>query len=159
MDNQIKEIDISIITNPVESTLDSSRNFGIFLNKSLSIIKMTHWYTENYNTHKILGKVYEDLSELFDDLQEEIIGTIKQQQKQFPQISYTLDFENINNYRAFDDINMKSYYTATQTIFAVLNSQEFTAYINSVTSGINNIKEEIFSTLNKANYLLDMVTD
>lgn len=159
MDNQIKEIDISIIANPVESTLDSSRNFGIFLNKSLSIIKMTHWYTENYNAHKILGKVYEDLSELFDKLQEEIIGTIKQQQKPFPQISYNLDFENINSYKAFDNVNMKSYYTATQTIFAVLNSQEFVAYINSVTSGINNIKEEIFSTLNKANYLLDMIVD
>jgi hypothetical protein len=54
---------------------------------------------------------------------------------------------------------MKSYYTTVQIIVSVLSSLEFESYINSVVSGINNTKEEIISSINKANYLLEMVKD
>jgi hypothetical protein len=157
MNNNDANVNITFISNQVESTLDSTRNFGIFLNKSLSIIKMCHWYTEDYNVHKILGKVYDNLSDLFDSLQEEIIGTVKQQGKPFPEIFIEIDLENIQNYRHMNDINMQSYYKASQSIIAALTSQEVTSYVLSVVSGINNTKEEIISTLNNSNYLLSMV--
>lgn len=157
MNNSDSNISITFISNQVESTLDSTRNFGIFLNKSLSIIKMCHWYTEDYNVHKILGKVYDNLSDLFDSLQEEIIGTSKQQGKPFPEIFIEIDLENIQNYRPVEGINMQSYYKASQSIVSALTCQEMTSYVSSVVSGINNTKEEIISTLNNANYLLSMV--
>lgn len=153
----LNSINILVINNQIKSTLDSVRNFGIFLNKSLSVIKMTHWFTQNYDAHKIIGNVYDNLSDLFDKLEEEIIGTSSQQGKPFPEISYDLDWENIQNYKPVDNINMESYYKASQTICSVLNSQEFTAYTQSVVSGINNTKEEIISELNKASYLLNMI--
>jgi hypothetical protein len=157
MNNNDTNINITFISNQVESSLDSTRNFGVFLNKSLSTIKMCHWYTENYNAHKIMGKVYDNLSDLFDSLQEEIIGTSKQQGKPFPEISIEIDLENIQNYRPVDDINMQAYYKASQAIIAALTCQEMTAYVSSVISGINNTKEEIISVLNNANYLLAMI--
>jgi hypothetical protein len=36
---------------------------------------MTHWFTNDYNTRIIIGNLYDNLSELFDTLMEEIIGT------------------------------------------------------------------------------------
>jgi DNA-binding ferritin-like protein len=118
---------------------------------------MVHWYTEDYNVHKILGHLYESLSDLFDNLQEEIIGTSKQQNKLFPQINFELDSDNIQNYIPSNGINMETYYKSIQTLCYVLTSAEFSAYVESVTSGINNIKEEILTSVNKTNYLLSMV--
>lgn len=156
MDNS-NNLNILIVKNQSEYTLDSVRNFGIFLNKSLSVIRMTHWFTQNYDVHKIIGKTYEKLSNLFDTLQEEIIGTSSQQGKVFPEIFYEMDWENIQNYKHINGINMQSFYKTSQTICSVLNSQEFNAYMQSVISGINNTKEEIISELNKTSYLLNMV--
>jgi len=153
----MENVNLIVINNQIEGSLDSVRNFGIFLNKSLSVIKMTHWFTQNYNAHKIIGKAYDNLSDLFDKLEEEIIGTCSQQGKPFPEISYEIDFENIQNYKPIDNINMETYHKVSQTICSVLNSQEFNAYTQSVVSGINNTKEEIISELNKTSYLLNMV--
>lgn len=156
MDINSQQISITVTNNSIENSLDTTRSFGIFLNKSLTTIKMVHWYIDNYNAHKILGNLYDDLSESFDKLQEEIIGTVKQQNKLFPQISLELDSDNIQNYNQLNTACMESYYKANQMICSVLNSQEFKTYTDSVVSGLNNTREEIISALNKANYLLDL---
>jgi hypothetical protein len=155
----MNNVNITIISskNNIENTLDSTRTFGLFLNKSLSVIRMCHWYTENYDAHNILGELYESLNGSFDNLQEEIIGTCKLQSKQFPHISNDIDFEDIKMYVASDGSNMKTYYDVCGSICSSLNSPEFNSYINSVISGLNNTKEEILSALNKANYLLSLV--
>lgn len=159
MDNleNFNQITTVVCNSQIENSLDSTRNFGIALNKVLTSIKMVHWYTEDYNAHKILGNLYESLSDLFDNLQEEIIGTSKQQNKLFPQINFELDSDNIQNYIPVNGINMETYYKSVQTLFYVLESSEFNAYVESVSSGINNIKEEILTSVNKTNYLLSMV--
>jgi len=155
--NSFNNISIVVNTTNIENSLDSTRSFGLSLNKTLTIIKMVHWYTQNYNAHKILGDLYESLSDLFDKLQEEIIGTCQQQNKPFPQIFIDLDSDNIQNYIPENQKNMESYYKVNQTICAALKSPEFNSFLESVTSGINNTKEEILSQFNKANYLLNMV--
>jgi DNA-binding ferritin-like protein len=157
MNNIQQNLIINVCDSQIENSLDSTRNFGIALNKVLTTIKMVHWYTEDYNVHKILGNLYESLSDLFDNLQEEIIGTSKQQNKLFPQINFELDSDNIQNYVPMNGINMETYYKSVQILFSVLESSEFNAYIESVSSGINNVKEEILTIVNKANYLLSMV--
>jgi hypothetical protein len=120
---------------------------------------MEHWYTENYNTHKILGKLYDSLSELFDKLQEEIIGTCKLQSKPFPQMANQINFEDIHSYVSSCGNDMKTYYEVCSAICSALTSQEFQLYSDSVMSGLNNTKEEILSAFNKTNYLLSLVKE
>ena len=74
-------ISVAVVKQQTINNLDSVRTFGVFLTKSLSMLRMTHWFTNDYNSHVIIGNLYDDLSELFDTLMEEIIGTTKQQGK------------------------------------------------------------------------------
>lgn len=150
-------VTVTINTTPIQNSLDSVRSFGIFLNKSLTVLRMSHWFTEDYNTHKIIGELYDSLGELFDDLEEEIIGTSKQQGKLFPHISCDVDIDSVNSFDPKNGSNMESFYKVCQTICSTLTSSEFSAYTESVVSGINNTKEEILSSINKANYLLSLV--
>lgn len=154
MDIQI----VKIQDTSVSCSLDSTRNFGLVLNKALTKIKMVHWYVMCYNAHKIIGDLYGDLSELIDTLQEEIIGTSRAQSVPFPQIATTLfEIDGITQYQSQDKDIMVCYYDTTQKLTNMLCSQEFNNYLNSVHSGLNNIKEEILSAINKANYLLSLI--
>lgn len=140
-----------------ESSLDSIRNFGIILNKTSSIIKMLHWFTKDYNTHKIFGDLYSNLIELFDVLQEEIIGTSKKYNVIFPSFNSSFnDLEDIQNYKEDENI-IELYHKTTDYINNILTSIEFNDYVTKVKSGINNTKEEIISNINKTNYLLDII--
>ena len=150
------EIEV-ITTSAVESNLDPTRQFGIILNKSLSIIKMLHWYASNYNVHKILNNLYDDLSDLFDKLQEEVIGTCSEYNALFPVFNANLfEIENIEEYRG-NEHSMECYYDTVNKIKQILTSLEFNTYVSSVKSGINNTRDDIITEINKANYLLSMV--
>jgi hypothetical protein len=141
-----------------ESPLDPTRYFGILLSKALSIIHMIHWYTPNYNMHLILGDLYGDLDDLFDSLQEEIIGTSKMQEISFPGFhSETFDLEDISQYATDFEHLMDVYNQTVVKLIAIINSPELGTYIESVVSGLNNTKEDILSRINKANYLLAML--
>ena len=59
------EIEIIKITPKAEAI-----QMAEYLTNFLSKIKILHWYTLNYNLHKILNDVYDNLSEHFDSLQE-----------------------------------------------------------------------------------------
>lgn len=154
MNIEITTSDTSMVTH----TLDSTRYFGITLNKVLSNIKMIHWYVQDYNVHNIMGNFYDNLEDLFDKLQEEIIGTSKNCGVIFPSFNnIILDFDKIENYN--DETNLKDCFSKnTETLKSLLTSLEFNNFINSVTSGINNTKEEILSEINKTNYLLSMTS-
>ncbi len=136
---------------PVDNNLEATKKFGMFLNNILSSIKMLHWYTNNYNVHKILGKHYEELSNLFDKLQEEIIGTSSGSNVLFPMVN-TSTFELLD-YSDFSN----AYITIIEQFKNNTNSIEFNNYLNSVSSGINNTKEEIFSEINKTLYFLSLI--
>ena len=138
-----------------ENSLDSTREFGLFLIKCLSTIKMIHWYTDTYNAHVIFGSLYEDIEELFDELQEEIIGTKKQSNILFPRFSFNCEqYENISLYR---DENLKIldvYYNLYNDITNVLTSLEFNTHTTKIKSGIKNTVDSIITRFNKTNYLL-----
>jgi len=150
------EIEI-ITTTAVQSSLDPTRVFGIILNKATSTIKMLHWYVLDYNTHEILGDLYDDLTDLFDKLQEEIIGTSKEYSVTFPSFNISgIQLEHIEMYQD-NQVIINYYYNLANLIKDMLTSLEFNNYVTSVKSGINNTKEDILSRINKTNYLLSMV--
>jgi DNA-binding ferritin-like protein len=151
-------MDITIITAHSEKPFDSTQYFGILLSKSLTIIHMVHWYIQNYNAHQVLGDLYEDLDDLFDRLQEEIIGTSKTQNKPFPKFSPEMFMiDDLDQYNQDNEELMDTYYKTTVKLTAIMNSVEFSEYIDSIDSGLNNTREEVLSRINKANYLLAMI--
>jgi DNA-binding ferritin-like protein len=135
---------------------DPTVNFGIILNKVISNIKMLHWYTGCYNMHLIFGELYESLSDLFDKLQEEIIGTSKKTGIEFPNISLTVDEPNSITYTD-DEYITSEYYDIDNKLKEILYSLEFKGYTDSVKSGIENTKDEITTAFNKATYLLSLI--
>lgn len=150
------EIEV-ITTTAVQSSLDPTRVFGIVLNKTTSIIKMLHWYVLDHNAHEILGDLYDDLTDLFDNLQEEIIGTSKEYSVTFPSFNISgMQLEHIEMYQN-NGVIIDYYYSVANNIKQILTSLEFNNYINNVKSGINNTKEDIISRINKANYLISMI--
>lgn len=151
-------MNIEIInTSSLDNSLDSTRHFGLFLNTVLTSIKMMHWYTNDYNCHQIFGDLYKELDKHFDSLQEEIIGTSKYNKITFPLINS--QYSNISDVRLYQ--NNEAIFSLYKEISTQLQNYlcnlEFTNYVNSVTSGINNIKEEILSEINKANYLFSLI--
>ena len=152
-------MEIEIIRIPSQQdALDETRKFGIILNKAASKIKMLHWYAENHNVHVILGDLYEDLVDLFDKLQEEIIGTCKQYNVNFPSFNQTLiQLDDIESSKGNENI-INHYHAVDNEIKNILTSLEFNNFITSVKSGLNNTKEDIITRFNKSSYLLSMVT-
>lgn len=154
-------MDIQIIaTQQITNNLDTTREFGCLLLKTNSIIRMLHWYTLNYNAHKILGNLYEDLDELFDKLQEEIIGICRLNNMTFPKINPTtinLDLDNISQFRDENQNTINLYYRVSSEIINILTCLDFKNFTNQVKSGIDNTVDEIVTRLNKSNYLLSMV--
>jgi DNA-binding ferritin-like protein len=150
------EIEV-ITTSAIQCTLDPTRVFGIILNKATSTVKMLHWYVLDHNAHEILGDLYGDLTDLFDKLQEEIIGTSKEYSVVFPSFNINgIQLENIEMYKD-NQVIIEYYYNLANLIKDMLTSLEFNNYVTNVKSGINNTKEDILSRINKANYLLSMV--
>lgn len=153
-------MNIEIISNTpiVENSLDSTREFGIFLLKSLSTIQMIHWYTKNYNAHKIFGSLFDDIKELFDALQEEIIGTSMSSNLNFPKFSFNIDqFQNIYNFKDENLNILDIYYGLYNEVTNVLTSLEFKNYTTNVKSGLTNTVDSIITRFNKTNYLLSLL--
>lgn len=148
------EIEIIRIS-PKNNTID----FAVFLNNFLNKVKILHWYTSNFDLHKILNEVYDNLNENFDKLQEEIIGTSNMYESKFPIFDFKSTQILIDDYSFLNsDRDIVSFYKKITLEFKnILNSIEFNNYISSVQSGINNTKEDIMSEINKSLYLISMI--
>jgi hypothetical protein len=153
-------MEIEIITQNITSNIDPTREFGICLLKTESIIHMIHWYVLNYDTHKILGSLYEDLDDLFDKLQEEVIGCTRTNTALFPTFNNSIFDSILNDINNFSDENgniIDVYFNTHREISSILTSIELNNYITQVKSGMHNTIEEILSRFNRANYLLGLV--
>lgn len=151
------EIEI-IRATKTNDNLSNTRDFGIILNQITSIIKIVHWYSKNYNAHLILGDLYDDLTDLFDKLQEEIIGTSNSNDNAiFPMFNgFNIEVNNPIISQGDHD-SYAIYYNTMEILKNILTSLEFNNYITSVKSGLTNTKEDIITRINKANYLLSMI--
>jgi len=140
-----------------EDPLDPTRQFGLLLKKIQGHIHMLHWYANNYQVHLILGDLYESIDDLFDKLQEEIIGTTKIQKATFPTFSNILNLDEIIKFKGSVQDIVNTYNQISILIKEILTSLEFNNYITSVKSGLTNTKEDIITTFNKADYLLSLI--
>lgn len=155
----MKEVIITQISvdKSAQEEVDNTKNFAIILSEISSIIHLIHWYIQDFNIHNLMGDLYEDLNTLFDKLQEEIIGTSKNSQTPFPSFSLEcFDSKNLEQYQTKEDL-LDTYFKTTTKLIAILNSSEFKMYLDLVTSGLNNTKEDIISRINKTNYLLSLM--
>lgn len=151
-------MEIKIVSYNQGSDLETTKYFAISLSKALSIIHLVHWYIPNFQAHEIIGDLYESLDGLFDKVQEEIIGVVRIQEKPFPSFSpETFNLDDIDQYGDNAQELIDTLNKTTIKLVAILDSQEFKMFVGSVSSGINNTKEEIISAINKADYLLSMV--
>lgn len=151
---------VEIAENPVDSiqnTLDPVRQLGLILLKSTSFIHMLHWYVLDYNIHKILGNLYEDLDGLFDKLEEEIIGCTRYNTAAFPFFNSSINIDDISQYSGNLEQVINLYHNFYNDITSILTSLELKNYLTQVKSGIPNTIDEIISRLNKTNYLLSLV--
>ena len=118
---------------------------------------MTHWYADDYQVHKILGKLYEDIDGLFDTLQEEIIGTSRVQNVKFPMFVTDINIDKIEQYKGTTQDIINTFNKTNGIVQNVLTSLEFNGYVSSVKSGINNTRDDILTKFNRANYLLSLI--
>ena len=152
------EIEI-ITTSAIQDKLDTVKSFGILLNKTTSTIKMLHWFIMDHNAHVILGDLYDDLTDLFDKLEEEIIGTVREGSVLFPMCSvdvFSQMWDLVETYSDNASI-IGHFFVISKAVKEVLTSLDFTNYVSNVKSGLNNTIEDIISRLNKAEYLISMV--
>lgn len=154
--NTIELTAISLTSSePVVDASPISNSFGFCnnLHKILSNIKLCHLFTNNYDSHKIYGELYDRLSEVFDTLEEEIIGLLRSGPvADFPSTTLnpvSIDYEDSDYYEPFKSV--------INDLFSTLTFSEFQNFVeNAPKNGIGNILEEIYSAANKAEYLLQM---
>jgi hypothetical protein len=153
MNNQIE---ITYISAPKTETYNTLFLFCKKMNDFLTGLKLCHLFTNNYNMHKIYGDTYDQLSSIFDNFQEELIGLF--QNKTFSNENFINSFEfkvlekENNNY-------IEEYSQLKCNLINLLTSKELQGIINSSeSSGLNNTLEEIFSKINKTDYFLKMLS-
>jgi hypothetical protein len=151
------EIEITkIVAQHQNVDLRSTIDFGLLLNNVLKNLRMSHWYSNDYNIHQIIGNLYDSLEDLFDKLQEEIIGTVKLQKNNvsFPIFNVSQGVENL----AEDYEHIERFFFYTELISSVLSSLAMKHYIEDTKpNGLNNTIEEILSSINKSHYLINMI--
>lgn len=150
-------MNIEIVKTSTPDTLDSTRVFGLILKAVQTHIHMLHWYAEDINVHEILGDVYKDLNKSFDTFQEEIIGSAKSYNAIFPSFNLQIDAQDLGQYNVDPATAINSYNNISSQFKTILSSMEFSTFVNTVESGLNNTKEDILTTLNRGSYLLSMV--
>jgi hypothetical protein len=148
---------MNLTTIKIKPNLDGTKSFGIFLVNILSLIRLMHWYTDNLHIHKILDKLYNDLSDDFDSLQEEIIGVIKEQYSCFNVSTPCIDLNSCVLYNSSPEEYLNEIYSMIDLITNVMSDLDLRTFIDSNKSGLNNTKESIITSCNKTKYLLGMV--
>ena len=152
MTTTVEIIDVSLSYN-----LDGSKNFAIFLTKILSGLQLCHWYSDDYNVHLIIGDLYNDLRKLFDLLQEEIIGIVKEGCGGFVMSVPEVDLGSLLLYKCSPENKIKEIISILNMTSDIFNSQDLKNFIGSSGNGINNTREEILSSCNRAKYLLGLI--
>jgi len=150
----MQTLEITYIAAKVET--NGSFVFCQKLNDFLSDLKLCHLFTTNINLHKVYGDLYETLSGIFDKFEEEIIGLTKNNCNNFLTKEFLDNFCQNRIIESSDDYK-NTYFSITDGLTNLLNTPELKTFIQSQEkSGLNNTLEEIYSSINKANYLISL---
>ena len=138
-------------------TLKSQRNkrvnqgqFDSLIKKMLellTLLRLYHWNTLSYATHKATGDLYDSLSDKVDEYVETMIG--KSDSK------YRI---NMSNYKRLTINGVSSNAEMERTIKSFIKMLvNFHSHLpQTFYSDVNNIKDDIMGTLNKYLYLLTL---
>lgn len=144
------------INSNLEQKNNSVKEFSLYLCDILNSIKLLHWYSNEYNLHKILDKTYESFDDLFDKLIEEIIGITKKAN------NFSLEFPKRDVKKVLESCCLEE---QINELLSILESLENTIKNNNMDifiknncfNGISNTIEEILSVSNKCKYLIGMI--
>jgi DNA-binding ferritin-like protein len=111
------------------------------------IVKLHHWNTMSYSTHKATDSLYDSLSDNIDKYVEVMIGKSNGEYRINKNNYEKLKIKNISNNSSLEK-QIKSFISELNKFHSKLDSMEY--------SDVNNIKDEIVGELNKFLYLLTL---
>ncbi len=142
----IAEVIYTIQSIPSSTTKD----YGRLLNRFLGIIKLIHWYANDWTLHQITNTLYIELTELFDSFQEELVIVSNNSLPAIPDNKQWSDFSD-----KADVVNLIDNIQVLLSIFQETKLKE--VVVNYHNSGLVNALESILTALNKALYQAAMI--
>lgn len=115
----------------------------LFFMGMLNTVKLYHWKTFSFATHKATDELYEDLNKYVDEFVEVMLGYNGGTRANLPHTNMKMnDFNNPEQFKRKLDEYKKTLISYTQKLDPVQNSD------------LLNIRDEILAALNKTAYLL-----
>lgn len=131
--------------------------FSLYLCDVLSSFRILHWYSKDYNFHKIVGDFYTKIDPVFDSLVEEIIGVCKIKNLIFNVKSPQRDLSILNKCSCKNE-QIKEIFSILDSLENTIKGEDMMSFVSSCDkNGIINTIDEILSMSNGLKYLLSMM--
>jgi DNA-binding ferritin-like protein len=139
--NPVSVVPVSKSTNP--KSLNSSGDIILFFMDMLTTVKLYHWKTMNYATHKATDELYDDLNKYVDEFVEVLLGYKGGVRAKLPRTQVTLhDCNSIEEFKKKID--------GYKNVLIGFTSR----FDGKKNSDLLNIRDEILATLNKSLYVM-----
>lgn len=137
----ISVVPVSKSTKP--NSLNSSGDIILFFMDMLTTVKLYHWKTMNYATHKATDELYDDLNKYVDEFVEVLLGYKGGVRAKLPRTQVTLhDCNSIEEFKKKID--------GYKNVLIGFTSR----FDGKKNSDLLNIRDEILATLNKSLYVM-----
>ena len=137
----ISVVPVSKSTKP--KSLNSSGDIILFFMDMLTTVKLYHWKTMNYATHKATDELYDDLNKYVDEFVEVLLGYKGGVRAKLPRTQVTLhDCNSIEEFKKKID--------GYKNVLIGFTSR----FDGKKNSDLLNIRDEILATLNKSLYVM-----
>lgn len=124
-------------------SLNSSGDIILFFMDMLTTVKLYHWKTMNYATHKATDELYDDLNKYVDEFVEVLLGYKGGVRAKLPRTQVTLhDCNSIEEFKKKID--------GYKNVLIGFTSR----FDGKKNSDLLNIRDEILATLNKSLYVM-----
>jgi DNA-binding ferritin-like protein len=124
-------------------SLNSSGDIILFFMDMLTTVKLYHWKTMNYATHKATDELYDDLNKYVDEFVEVLLGYKGGIRAKLPRTQVTLhDCNSIEEFKKKID--------GYKNVLIGFTSR----FDGKKNSDLLNIRDEILATLNKSLYVM-----
>lgn len=134
-------VPVSKSTKP--KSLNSSGDIILFFMDMLTTVKLYHWKTMNYATHKATDELYDDLNKYVDEFVEVLLGYKGGVRAKLPRTQVTLrDCNSIEEFKKKID--------GYKNVLIGFTSR----FDGKKNSDLLNIRDEILATLNKSLYVM-----
>jgi hypothetical protein len=147
-----------VLSSPSRSSHDNSGNSGkemkiksegdmiLFFIEMLNTVKLYHWKTRSFATHKATDELYDDLNKYVDEFVEVMLGYKGGIRANIPRSSVKLnDFKSSDQFKHKLEEYKKTLISYTRKLDPSTNSD------------LLNIRDELLATLNKTTYLLSFI--